>query len=84
MSLSTYDPLTDTKVCTKCNERKPLHMFVKDRFKPQGRRAKCKRCTNERQNAYRPQWRSDQGKRPESRMLIDEALKRIQENGHLY
>ena len=36
--------MTETKVCTKCGETKPINEFVKDRSRKSGYKNCCKRC----------------------------------------
>lgn len=37
------------KACTKCNERKPLAAFHRDRGRPDGRVYRCKKCVRQHQ-----------------------------------
>lgn len=41
------DTVSSMKTCSKCGESKPLDKFNLDRFKPLGRKARCKDCNNE-------------------------------------
>lgn len=36
--------MSETKVCTKCGETKPINEFVKDRSRKSGYQSYCKRC----------------------------------------
>ena len=45
--------MTETKVCTKCGEEKPLTEFHKDLIACDGLQHWCKSCKNECQRGYR-------------------------------
>lgn len=44
---------TDTKLCPRCDSRKPLEAFFRDRAKKSGRATYCKRCQKEHHEAWR-------------------------------
>lgn len=44
--------MNDIKICTKCQEEKPLDQFNKDKTKKDGLRPICKICTGKQQKQY--------------------------------
>lgn len=48
-----YDASTETKVCTKCDERKPYDMFSKTSRATDGRLSRCKACCTASLREYR-------------------------------
>lgn len=41
-----------TKICTKCNNEKPLSDFHNDKYTKDGKTAWCKKCRNEHLKKY--------------------------------
>lgn len=50
-----------TKRCPSCGESKPLDSFHKDSRKPDGRRSRCKICTNADQRVYQHEHKARTG-----------------------
>ncbi len=43
----------ETKVCSRCRERKLIEVFQRQSQEPCGRRSECKECTSKYQRAYK-------------------------------
>ena len=52
------------KLCTVCNQTKPLSKFIKDKSYKDGYRNECKECKNKRMNRYLKSWSSSNTELP--------------------
>ena len=76
----------DSKVCTKCNELKPLSDFYNDkRVKKDGKAAQCKACSNAQNKAYRETHKEQRNEYERNRRATDESWnKQISERNIRY